>query len=170
MEMATSAEYWEHVKELFTAALEMRPEQRHAYLLQNTNDEGVCKEVERLLAEHDKAGSFLSNPVGGNTSPRQPNLAGQFTPGEFIDGKFKVLRLIAEGGMGQVWLAEQTVPLQRQVVVKLIKAGMYDHNTLERFRAERQSLAIMDHPCIAKVFDAGATQAGQPYFVMEYVP
>jgi len=72
--------------------------------------------------------------------------------------------------MGQVWLAEQTAPVRRQVVVKLIKAGMYDNALLQRFRAERQSLAIMDHPCIAKILDAGATQTGQPYFVMEYVP
>jgi non-specific serine/threonine protein kinase/serine/threonine-protein kinase len=72
--------------------------------------------------------------------------------------------------MGQVWLAEQTAPVRRQVVVKLIKPGMFDDALPERFRAERQSLAIMDHPCIAKIFDAGATHTGQPYFVMEYVP
>jgi serine/threonine protein kinase len=168
--MATSAENWEQVKELFAAALELRPEERHAYLHQNASEESICKEVERLLAEHEEAGSFLSNPIDSDALLRQTNLAGQFNGGELLDGKFKILRLIAEGGMGQVWLAEQTVPLRRQVVVKLIKVGVYDHNSLERFRAERQSLAIMEHPCIAKVFDAGATPAGQPYFVMEYVP
>ena len=72
--------------------------------------------------------------------------------------------------MGQVWLAEQSAPLQRQVALKLIRAGMYDDSLLRRFQAERQSLALMDHPAIAKVFDAGATPDGQPYFVMEYVP
>src|SRR5215471_6302530 len=72
--------------------------------------------------------------------------------------------------MGQVWLAEQTEPLRRQVALKLIRAGMYDDSVLQRFGSERQSLAIMDHPAIAKVFDAGATPDGQPYFVMEYVP
>ena len=71
--------------------------------------------------------------------------------------------------MGQVWLAEQTAPVRRQVALKLIRAGMYDDAVLQRFQAERQSLAIMDHPSIAKVFDAGATTDGQPYFVMEYV-
>jgi non-specific serine/threonine protein kinase/serine/threonine-protein kinase len=72
--------------------------------------------------------------------------------------------------MGQVWLAEQTSPVRRQVALKLIKAGMYDESVVRRFQSERQSLALMDHPAIAKVFDAGATPQGQPYFVMEYVP
>jgi non-specific serine/threonine protein kinase/serine/threonine-protein kinase len=72
--------------------------------------------------------------------------------------------------MGQVWLAEQISPVRRQVALKLIKAGMYDESVVQRFQSERQSLAIMDHPAIAKVFDAGATLQGQPYFVMEYVP
>ena len=72
--------------------------------------------------------------------------------------------------MGQVWLAEQTSPVRRQVAIKLIKAGMYDEAVVQRFESERQSLAIMDHPAIAKVFDAGTTPQGQPYFVMEYVP
>jgi non-specific serine/threonine protein kinase/serine/threonine-protein kinase len=71
--------------------------------------------------------------------------------------------------MGQVWLAEQTEPVRRRVALKLTKAGMYDASVIQRFQAERQSLAIMDHPAIAKVFDAGATPAGQPYLVMEYV-
>jgi serine/threonine protein kinase len=85
-------------------------------------------------------------------------------------GPYKLLRRLGEGGMGQVWLAEQTAPVQRQVALKLIRVGRYDDELLLRFRAERQSLAMMDHPAIAKVFDAGATPDGQPYFVMEYVP
>ena len=85
-------------------------------------------------------------------------------------GQYKLIRRLGEGGMGQVWLAEQTMPVQRQVAIKLIKVGIYDAELLQRFRAERQSLAMMDHPAIAKVFDAGATRDGQPYFVMEYVP
>jgi serine/threonine protein kinase len=72
--------------------------------------------------------------------------------------------------MGQVWLAEQISPVLRPVALKLIRAGMYDETVLRRFQSERQSLAIMDHPAIAKVFDAGATPQGQPYFVTEYVP
>ena len=85
-------------------------------------------------------------------------------------GPYRLIRKLGEGGMGQVWLAQQTAPLQRQVALKLIRAGMYDDVLLARFLAERQSLASMDHPSIAKVFDAGATVDGQPYFVMEYVP
>ena len=72
--------------------------------------------------------------------------------------------------MGQVWLADQISPVRRRVALKLIKAGMYDSAVVHRFLSERQALAIMDHPAIAKVFDAGTTQQGQPYFVMEYVP
>lgn len=69
-----------------------------------------------------------------------------------------------------MWLAHQTAPLQRQVALKLIRVGMYDDSVLQRFASERQALASMSHPCIAKVFDAGATPDGQPYFAMEYVP
>src|ERR1700677_2936283 len=72
--------------------------------------------------------------------------------------------------MGQVWLAEQGAPGRRQMALKLIKAGMYDEAVVQRFQSERQSLASMDHPAIAKVFDAGTTPQGQPYLVMEYVP
>jgi serine/threonine protein kinase len=84
-------------------------------------------------------------------------------------GPYQLIRKLGEGCMGQVWLAEQTVPVQRKVALKLIKVGMYDDNVLRRFQSEQQSLAMMDHPCIAKVFDAGTTADGQPYFVMEYV-
>src|SRR5215472_3926022 len=84
-------------------------------------------------------------------------------------GPYRLHRKLGQGGMGQVWLAEQTAPLRRQVALKLIKAGLFDDSLLDRFQAERQSLAIMNHPAIAKVFDAGATPEGQPYFAMEYV-
>ncbi len=85
-------------------------------------------------------------------------------------GNYRLLKQLGEGGMGQVWLAEQTSPVRRQAALKLIRAGMCDDTMLHRFQSERQALAIMDHPSIAKVFDAGATPDGQPYFVMEYVP
>jgi eukaryotic-like serine/threonine-protein kinase len=85
-------------------------------------------------------------------------------------GPYQLIRRLGEGGMGQVWLAEQKEPIQRQVALKLIRVGIYDDAVLQRFYAERQSLAMMDHTSIAKVFDAGATPDGQPYFVMEYVP
>ena len=85
-------------------------------------------------------------------------------------GPYHLVRKLGEGGMGQVWLAEQNAPLRRQIALKLLKVGTYDDSVLQRFYSERQSLAIMEHPSIAKVFDAGATPDGQPYFVMEYVP
>jgi len=85
-------------------------------------------------------------------------------------GSYRLIRKLGEGGMGQVWLAEQSAPVKRQVALKIIKAGRYDDSALLRFDVERQALAIMDHPAIAKVFDAGSTAEGQPYFVMEYVP
>jgi serine/threonine protein kinase len=85
-------------------------------------------------------------------------------------GPYILIRKLGEGGMGQVWLAEQSVPLRRQVAVKILRTGFYSHSMLQRFLAERQSVAIMNHPAIAKVFDAGATPEGQPYFAMEYVP
>lgn len=84
-------------------------------------------------------------------------------------GPYVFLRKLGEGGMGQVWLAQQTAPVQRHVALKLIKGGLYDDAVIQRFEAERQSLALMNHPAIAKVFDAGATPDGTPYFVMEYV-
>jgi serine/threonine protein kinase len=84
-------------------------------------------------------------------------------------GPYVLIKKLGEGGMGQVWLAEQTAPMKRQVALKLIKGGLYDSAVIQRFESERQSLAVMNHPVIAKVFDAGSTKAGQPYFVMEYV-
>ena len=83
---------------------------------------------------------------------------------------YKILKLIGEGGMGEVYLAEQTEPIKRKVALKIIKPGMDTKQIIARFEIERQALAFMDHPNIAKVFDAGKTESGRPYFVMEYVP
>src|SRR6202050_4653289 len=84
-------------------------------------------------------------------------------------GAYNLLQLIGQGGMGEVWLAEQKQPMRRRVAIKLIKAGMDTREVVARFESERQALALMDHPNIAKVFEAGATPQGRPYFVMEYV-
>src|SRR5206468_3881787 len=89
-------------------------------------------------------------------------------PGNVI-GPYKLIEIIGEGGMGTVWLAQQSEPVKRLVAVKLIKPGMDSRQVLVRFEAERQALALMDHPHIARVLDAGATEAGRPYFVMELV-
>src|SRR5215831_287596 len=84
-------------------------------------------------------------------------------------GPYRLIRLLGAGGMGEVWRAEQTEPFQRTVALKLIKAGMDTKAVVARFDSERQALALMEHPNIAKVYDAGATSTGRPYFVMEYV-
>ena len=84
-------------------------------------------------------------------------------------GSYRLLQRLGEGGMGEVWLAEQTTPVRRQVALKVIKAGMDTAQVVTRFEAERQALALMDHPAIATVFDGGSTPEGRPYFVMEYV-
>src|SRR3954469_25829585 len=84
-------------------------------------------------------------------------------------GPYRLLEKVGEGGMGEVWLAEQTRPVHRQVALKVIKAGMDTAHVVARFEAERQALALMDHPAIARVFDGGATPQGRPYFVMEFV-
>ena len=85
-------------------------------------------------------------------------------------GPYKLIQLVGEGGMGEVWLAEQIEPVRRRVALKLVKLGMDTAHVVARFEAERQALALMEHPAVARVFDAGATERGRPYFVMEYVP
>jgi serine/threonine protein kinase/Tfp pilus assembly protein PilF len=111
----------------------------------------------------DATRNTLSTPIPG-ISPAE-----SAAPEPKSIGTYRLVRKLGEGGMGQVWLAEQTAPVKRQVALKLIKGGMYDSAVIERFESERQSLAVMNHPAIAKVFDAGSTKDGQPYFVMEFV-
>ncbi|MEZ6062044.1 MAG: protein kinase [Planctomycetaceae bacterium] len=89
--------------------------------------------------------------------------------GTVIAGRYKLLEFIADGGMGTVWVAEQQEPVKRRVAVKLIKAGMDSKQVIARFEAERQALALMDHPNIARILDGGVTEQGRPFFVMEYV-
>ena len=123
--------------------------------------------VERLVDAHFQAGSFLEAPPNSPTLSVAPASSAEIT-GTVI-GPYKILQPIGEGGMGTVFMAEQTHPVQRKVALKLIKAGMDSRLVIARFGAERQALALMDHPNIAKVFDAGTTEAGRPYFVMELV-
>ena len=102
----------------------------------------------------------------GFVNPASPEEA-RATPGEI--GPYRLLEPIGEGGMGEVWLAEQLEPVRRRVALKLIKAGMDTQQVVARFESERQALALMDHPAIAKVVRRGSTPEGRPYFVMEYV-
>jgi len=124
-------------------------------------DPELRREVVSLLSAHEKSNDLSEHPW-------LDRLLEDAQSGQLI-GPYRLIKRIGSGGMGQVWLAEQTEPVRRQVALKLIKAGMYDASTMQRFKGERQSLAIMDHPAIAKVFDAGTTPVGQPYLVMEYV-
>jgi len=165
-----SSERWERTKQILEEALRLASERRPAYLDSACGaDRELRAEVESLIASHEEAGSqFLAVAAAELllTSSQNPPEA----PVNQVIGHYRLVEELGRGGMGQVWLADQMAPVKRQVALKLIKGGMFDGSALQRFQSERQSLAIMDHPSIAKVFDAGATPDGQPYFVMEYVP
>jgi serine/threonine protein kinase len=167
--------HWERLKELLHRAMQLAPERRQPFIDEAcTGDPALHVELQSLLAANERIPQdFLESPpladdgVGAADDGIEP--AG-LECGQVFAQRFQLVRMLGEGGMGQVWLADQVSPVRRQVALKLIKAGMYDATVVKRFRSERQSLAIMDHPAIAKVFEAGATPQGQPYFVMEYVP
>ncbi len=174
---------------LFHHALEQPIEERSAFLEQAcAGDAALRDRIQALLRSHETPDSFLvrseesqeatedanSHQIAGDTGaagPEKEPIARNSTiegPGSRI-GRYKLLHPIGEGGMGTVFMAEQTQPVRRTVALKLIKAGMDSRQVLARFEAERQALALMDHPNIAKVLDAGSTDDGRPYFVMELV-
>src|SRR5262249_14437049 len=144
------------VNEIFLKALELEPEERRAYL------DAACSgdlrpQVEALLCASEQAGSFLEAPVTPLvTTVDEPILEG---PGAVI-GPYKLLEQIGEGGFGVVFMAEQQQPIRRKVALKVLKPGMDTRQVIARFEAERQALALMDHPNIAKVLDAGQTTSG----------
>jgi Serine/threonine protein kinase len=151
-------------REIFLAALDYTsPAERAAYLdAACGSDFALRARVESLLAAHAAAGRFLD--------PDDPDeSAVQEGPGTRID-RYRLLEKIGEGGFGVVYLAEQEQPVRRHVALKIIKLGMDTRAVIARFEAERQALALMDHPGVAKVLDGGATATGRPYFVMELVP
>src|SRR5215831_15982097 len=165
-----------HLKALFSKAIELAdPAERARYVEQACGDNAALRaEVESLLRALDKAGSFLEAPAAtpGQTVD-QPAL--REGPGAVI-GPYKLLQPIGEGGMGVVFMAEQQQPVQRKVALKIIKPGMDSKQVIARFEAERQALALMDHPNIARVLDGGTTKGepggvspGSPYFVMDLV-
>ena len=133
-------------------------------------DRELRDRVWALLRAHVEPGSFLEQPAVAVGSPPPTVVASPLveSPGTRI-GPYKLLEKIGEGGMGVVYVASQREPIRRKVALKIIKPGMDTREVVTRFEAERQALALMDHPNIAKVFDAGATDAGRPYFVMELV-
>jgi serine/threonine protein kinase/tetratricopeptide (TPR) repeat protein len=132
-------------------------------------DAALRRRVEELLLASDEAGNFLESPaaVAPGGTIREPAMPAE-KPGDKI-GRYKLLQQIGEGGCGVVYMAEQEEPVRRRVALKVIKLGMDTQQVIARFEAERQALALMDHANIAKVLDAGATDAGRPYFVMELV-
>src|SRR6201996_2332507 len=157
-------DHGEHVAALFEAAVSLDRAQRSDFLGRACGHEGSLREeVEELLHADAAAGSFLRHPVF-DLPTADDSHASQRTI-----GPYHLLELIGQGGMGEVWLAEQRHPVRRRLAIKLIKVGMDTKEVVARFESERQALALMDHPAIAKVFDAGSTPEGRPYFVMEYV-
>ena len=178
---------------LFVAALGLPAAARAAFLDRACDgDAGLRARVGRLLAADDRPPGILDSApptavldppgaVPGGTLPTvlvsphlTPGTAVYYAgpgpgPGTVLGGKYTLVEPIGEGGMGAVWVADQTEPVKRRVAVKLVRAGMDSRAVLARFEAERQALALMDHPHIAKVLDAGATPDGRPFFVMELV-
>ncbi|PHS06952.1 MAG: hypothetical protein COA78_13845 [Blastopirellula sp.] len=156
-------------KTVFSKALEIAsPEQRSAYLDQACKGNPQLRsEVEQLMQAIDQAGSFMERPILGSSTTTE------FRPitekiGTLI-GPYKIREQLAEGGMGVVYVADQEVPVRRRVALKVIKPGMATKDVVARFEAERQALAMMDHPHIAHIFDGGVTESGQPFFAMELV-
>ena len=153
---------------IFEAAIELPPERRAAYVQEScAGDDPLRQRVEALLRAHESAGMFMDSLAVG---PRQdtPVVKPAEQAGDRI-GRYKLLQQIGEGGCGVVYMAEQEEPVRRRVALKVIKLGMDTKSVIARFEAERQALALMDHPNIAKVLEAGATETGRPYFVMELV-
>jgi WD40 repeat protein len=151
-------------EEIFGQALPLGPAARRALLdAACGSDQTLRARLEELLHAHLASEKFLAGP---GFAPPAPGPAEN--PGDSI-GRYTLVRPIGEGGCGIVYLAEQTEPVRRQVALKIIKLGMDTRQVIARFEAERQALALMDHPDIARVFDAGTTPTGRPYFVMEYV-
>jgi serine/threonine protein kinase len=153
---------------IFIAALDIDdPAGRRAYVDESCRgNPDMRKRVEALIRSHEQAAGFLNSaPPGIEATEIRPDAE---VPGSTI-GLYKLLEPIGEGGFGRVFLAEQERPVRRKVALKIIKPGMDTRHVIARFEAERQALAMMDHPNIAKVHDAGATENGRPYFVMELV-
>jgi serine/threonine protein kinase/WD40 repeat protein len=155
--------------EIFTEALALPIEERVAFLDRVcAGDQGMRRKIESLLRSNDRAGAFLETPPTGSLSEVRAKVTAGEKTGDEVD-RYKLLQQIGEGGCGIVFMAEQETPVRRRVALKIIKPGMDTKRVIARFEAERQVLALMDHPNIAKIFDAGTTESGRPYFVMELV-
>ena len=156
------------IEAIFHEALDCASAERAAFVAKAcAGDESLHKEVQRLLASHENAGTYLgpfhSPEIEAEMERLKPEEAGEHI------GQYKLIEQIGEGGFGTVWVADQERPVRRRVALKILKLGMNTKEVLARFEQERQALALMDHPSIAKVFDAGATRYGRPFFVMELI-
>src|SRR5215510_7354833 len=159
----------QNARDLFLAALGRPPAERAAYLEAACGGDAALRgRVEALLRAHDQPGAFLSETGSPAAAAATDPPAGS-AAGAVIAGRYTLQAKLGEGGMGEVWVARQTEPVKRQVALKLIKAGMDSRAVLARFEQERQALALMDHPHIARVLDGGLTPTGQPFFVMDLV-
>src|SRR5262249_23414884 len=156
------------IETILPAAVEIASDvERRAFVAQACGgDTELQRQVERLIDNHFRAGSFLEAPA----VPRGDTVVEVVSegPGAVI-GPYRLLEQLGEGGFGVVFLAEQTQPVRRLVALKVIKPGMDSRQVMSRFEAERQALALMDDPHIDRVLDAAATETGRPYFVMELV-
>jgi eukaryotic-like serine/threonine-protein kinase len=177
-------ERWEKLKDLCHLALEREPERRVSFLQGAcSGDADLLRDAQSMVARATSGGGILDGPIwkdfGFEAQPgeivapvvqreTESLLVCAATEAKFI-GNYHLLQKIGEGGMGEVWLAEQKEPVRRRVALKLVKAGMNTREVIGRFESERQALALMEHPAIAKVFDASSTPDGAPYFAMEYV-
>jgi WD40 repeat protein/serine/threonine protein kinase len=156
-------------RSIFLAALDIAdPAERAAYVAEACGgDAGLSGQVAELLEAHRQPGAFMGRPAPDLFTTAAAGVPAE-CPGAVV-GPFKLLEQIGEGGFGVVFMAEQARPVRRRVALKMLKPGMDSGQVVARFEAERQALALMDHPHIAKVLDAGTTEAGRPYFVMELV-
>ncbi len=168
------------LEELFQLAADLPQSERAAFYARHCGDDiALERELDELLRQDDEGTKdFLQSPVIG---AREKTGTNGHAPGEALPepgssfmperiGRYLILERIGEGGMGSVYLAEQEHPVRRRVALKIVKPGMDTERVIQRFELERQALAMMDHPCIARIFDGGATAGGRPYFVMEYAP
>jgi len=156
---------------IFEDARILAPGQRAGYLEKACGgDAQMLQRVQLLLQADEQAGDFLETDPAAETTRRTMVVSVPVTekPGDII-GRYKIREKLGEGGWGAVYVADQAEPVRRRVALKIIKLGMDTRSVIARFEAERQALAMMDHPNIAKVLDAGTTETGRPFFVMELV-
>lgn len=158
------------LQSIFARAIDIDDEaKRNAFIAASCGDNAALRsELEDLVAAHCQSGEFMELPAAADLALTVSRMSAREKPGMVI-GRYKLLEEIGEGGMGLVFMAEQLQPIRRPVALKIIKPGLDTRAVIARFEVERQALALMDHPNIARVFDAGSTDFGLPYFVMELV-